>query len=54
MKSCPCCGSGKIKEYRVNGIWALVCYACGYDSAAKDRRVYEQKLKKDKEKERER
>ena len=51
MKQCPCCGSGKIKEYRINGVWAIICYACGFDSAAKDKRVYDQKHK---EKERER
>lgn len=37
MKNCPCCGSNRIKEYVVNGVWALVCYACGFDSAAKEK-----------------
>lgn len=35
MKECPVCSSTRVKERRVNGVWAITCYACGYDSAEK-------------------
>ena len=40
MKQCPCCGSSKVKEYKVNGVWAITCHSCGYDSAEKADRYY--------------
>lgn len=46
MKSCPCCNSPKVKEYRVNGVWAIVCYACGFDSAEHDPKLFKLKGKK--------
>jgi uncharacterized protein (DUF983 family) len=52
MKNCPCCGSGKVREYRVKGVWAIRCSSCGYDSAEHDPKLFSQKHNKDKDKER--
>lgn len=52
MKQCPCCGSGKVKEGKTNGVWYLVCYSCGYDSSERDRKNYEREHKARREKER--
>ncbi len=53
MKSCPCCGSGNVSEYKLHGTDQIKCHACTYDSAEHDQRLFKQKHK-DKEKERER
>lgn len=54
MKQCPCCGSGNVKEYKLAGLWGLYCYACGYDSMARDKERQERERREAERRERER
>lgn len=54
MKQCPCCGSGNVREGKINGVWYLVCHTCGYDSSERDKSRHEQHKRKERERERQR
>lgn len=55
MKQCPCCGSGKVKEYKQGGLWGIICYSCGYDSLERDKeRIERERAQERREQERER